>query len=446
MRGASTIGVLALVFYLFLPLEGILRKWVFADAEQIFGFVRDPVLIAIYVAYAFRARRPLPMWATMYFIFASLFVAYVLIFAIVNNTPPVVMAFGIRSYVLYIPLAFILGRELSQSDIRRIVVVSLYLSVPIALLVFLQFTSPVESPINKGTSDDIQGRFVVIAGIVRPYGPFTFAQGQAHFAALMLAITLIAWEKRRQYAIPIALLAAGAFSTLAMGALSGARTFFGLAALVCVAYVVAGLSSPRAGLRVARLASFATTLLAFLIVFVVVFPTSFAAMSERQEEAEYIEGSTTARALRAFDISQQLDSAPLFGYGAGSGSNAATLVTGLQGFIYGETEWGRMVNELGPLIGCLAILFRVGVTLWMGWRCIQVNRRTGDGAALILFGFSGYLLLYAQTTGQNQNLSFCWFAAGVTLGLCRLAQSPIVSRSPRLRAAGLAADASGARA
>lgn len=426
--GSSTIGRLTLAFYLLLPLEGILRKWMFADIERIFGFVRDPILIAIYVVYAFRSRRTLPVWAAMYFIFAGLFVAYVLAFAILNATPPIVMALGIRSYVLYIPLAFILGHELSDADIRKFIIVSLYISIPISLLVFLQFTSPVESPINKGTSDDIESRFVVVAGIVRPYGPFTFTQAQAHFTALMVAITLIAWEKRRQYAIPTVLLGAGAFSTLTMGALSGTRTFFGLAALVCAAYVLAGLAAPQARQGVARLASFASVLIAFFVVFTVLFPTSFSAMSERQGEAEYAEGSTIARALRGFDISEQLNSAPLFGYGAGSGSNAATVIAGLEGFVYGETEWGRMVNELGSLIGPLAILFRVGVTLWLGWRCAKINRLTGDGAALILFGFSGYMLLYAQTTGQNQNLSFCWLAAGLTLSLCRSAQAPVAAR------------------
>ena len=292
-------------------------------------------------------------------------------------------------------------------------------------------------PINKDTSDDIESRFVVVAGIVRPYGPFTFTQAQAHFTALMVAITLIAWEKRRQYAIPTVLVCVGALSTLVMGALSGARTFFGLAALICAAYLLAGLTAPRVRRGVARLANFASILTAFLLVFVVLLPTSFSAMMERQEEAEYVEGSTIARALKGLDISEQLDSAPLFGYGAGSGSNAVTVITGSESFIYGETEWGRMVNELGPLVGPLAILFRVGVTLWLGWRCVKINRRAGDGTALILFGFSGYMLLYAQTTGQNQNLSFCWLATGMTLALCRLA--------PILRNSALSAGMSGAR-
>jgi hypothetical protein len=445
MPRSPTIGVLTAAFYLFLPLEGILRKWVFSDLEQIFGFVRDPILIAIYLVYAFRTRRSLPTWVIMYAIFAGLFVGYAFIFTVLNNTPPIVMALGIRSYILYIPLMFVVGEGLNFSDIRRIIILSLYIAIPIAFLVLLQFTEPVESWINKGTSDDIEDRFVVIAGIVRPYGPFTFTQAQAHFAALMVAVTLIAWEKRRQYAIPSPLLAAGAFSTLTMGALSGARTFFGLAALVCAAYVLAGVTAPQARQGVARLARFASTLIGFFVVFVVLFPTSFSAMSQRQEEAEYAEGSTIARALEGFDISQQLNSAPLFGYGAGSGSNAATTITGLEGFIYGETEWGRMVNELGTLIGPLAILFRVGVTLWLGWRCAKINRLTGDGAALILFGFSGYMLLYAQTTGQNQNLSFCWLAAGLTLSLCRLAHAPAAQLAPNLRYSGPSVGSSGAR-
>jgi hypothetical protein len=420
----SLVGILTIVFYLFLPLEGILRKWVFGDLQQVFGFIRDPILIAIYGIYFLQRRRKLPAWTNIFILFAVPFIAYIFINGIFNDTPILVMALGVRSYVMYIPLAFILAEMLTISDIRKFIIVSLYISIPIAFLVFLQFSSPVESAINKGTSDDLEGRFVVAADIIRPYGPFTFSQAQNHFAALMVAITLIALEKRHQFQISSRLLLSAGFSSLTMGALSGGRTFFGLAMLVCAAYLVAGFTAQRARHGLSRMLKFGSMVTAFLLIFIFLFPTSFAAMSERQVEAEYAEGSTVLRALRAFDISEELNSAPVFGYGAGTGSNAALVVTQQGDFVLGEIEWGRMINELGPIIGILIIFLRVLTTALLGLHCLRVNRLTGDGSALILFGFSGYMLLYAQTTGQNQNLSFCWLTVGLTLSLCRLARAP----------------------
>jgi hypothetical protein len=434
----SVEGWLAIAFFLLLPLEGVLRKWVVGDAEQIFGFIRDPIVFAIYCLAAVRAGIRVPTWAAVFLLVAGLFVAYDMMFALWNDMPLYVTMLGVRAYVFYIPMAFILGERLTATDLRWLTVIALGIAIPIAALVFLQFVSPVESPINKDVSEELTGRFVVVAGIVRPYGPFTFTQAQAHFTALTVAIVMIAWESRVRMRIPILLLAAAAAATLVMGAFSGARTFFGLAGLVCAAYLVAGLSSPAPDQSIARLTSMAAGLAAFAFVFVFMFPDSYAAMSQRQTEAEEIEGSTLDRALEGFDISKELAAAPAFGYGAGSGSNAVTVIAGLHGFVYGETEWGRMINELGPVVGLLAIAFRVWITLWLGWRCLRINRIAGDGAGLILFGFTGYMLLYAQTTGQNQNLSFCWLAAGMTIAFCRLAE--------RRRAAGQARHAPARRA
>jgi hypothetical protein len=420
-RKISLIGKLTILFYLFLPLEGVLRKWVFGDFEQIFGFIRDPILLGIFMAYALRTRGRLTPWVGLFFIFGSMFVAFVLLHGIAYGSSPLVMLLGLRSYILYIPLTFILAELLTTADLEKLVKVSLYISIPIALLVVVQFFSPVESALNKGTSDAITGRFTVIENVVRPYGPFTFVQAQNHFAALMCAIVLIAWEKRREYTISLNLLVISSFSTFTMGALSGGRTFFGLALLVCSAYVLAGLTARKSNVGLSRLTAIGVLMISFFIIFIFVFPSSFAAMLERQEVAQSQEGSTLSRALSAFDISEQMGSAPAFGYGAGSGSNAAIAIGGQQDFFLGETEWGRTINELGPYVGSLWILFRVAFTVWLFRRCIVANRLSGDGSALVAFGFSGYMLLYAQTTGQNQNLSFCWLTLGVTLALCRLA-------------------------
>lgn len=414
-----SVNNLILIFFILLPLEGVMRKWLFASLEGPIGFIRDPVLLMIYAAYLARLRW-MPAWLKLYMVLGGALTAYALFHAILDNIHPAIILLGLRSYILYVPLAFIIAECWRATDVRRFLVLCLWLSLPIALLVFIQFSSPVSHWINKGTTDDVAGRFTVAFGIVRPYGPFTFAQAQNTFAAMMTALWLIAWEKRSAFRISPYLLIAGGFATLTMGALSGGRTYFGGAILIVIAYVLAGLAArdPRQGF--VRLFRAVLGAISFLVVFVVVFPRSFEAMSARQASAVTSEGSTLGRALSWFtDIVEPMQTAPFWGHGLGAGSNAAARLMGESNFIYGETEWMRIVNETGPLVGLLIILARIGFTLWLGWICLSVNRRTGDGSSLILFGFCGYLTLIANVTGQSQLLSFCWFAVGLTLALCR---------------------------
>ena len=415
-------------FFIFLILEGILRKWIFTNIEGPIAFIRDPIVIFIYISYFIYSKKisQTVFYAIVFSIALTIYSSLVVFF---NNGNLIILALGLRSYAFYVPMAFIIAENWREINFRKLLKLALWLSIPIAILVIIQFKSPVSSPINKGTSDDVAGRFTVAFGIVRPYGPFTFAQAQNTFAAFMVALWLIAWERRRAYAITLTLMAASGFSVLTMGALSGGRTFFVWALLICFAYVVAGLTAKNPMQGMVRLGRLAMAGLAFIIIFTVVFPTSFEAMSARQASAVRSEGSTVDRALGAFSFLHQMEDAPLAGYGIGMGSNAAARYLGHSGFSLGEEEWGRLVNELGPIVGLIIILFRILFTAWLGIKAINVNRRTGDGSPLISFGFCSYLILLGQITAQNQMLSFCWLSVGITLALCRFAE--IRQRSAR---------------
>ena len=51
---------------------------------------------------------------------------------------------------------------------------------------------------------------------------------------------------------------------------------------------------------------------------------------------------------------------PFFGYGLGMGTNAGSkLLTGSSGFLIAEGEWGRVIGELGPLMGIVMIFLRL---------------------------------------------------------------------------------------
>jgi hypothetical protein len=114
--------------------------------------------------------------------------------------------------------------------------------------------------------------------------------------------------------------------------------------------------------------------------------------------------------------------APLFGHGAGAGSNIGSYLIHngeTLNWSLGEYEWPRIIEELGAIVGSWFLAFRVGLCTWLLAISIRASRKLGDEGALVLFGFSGPLLLTGTITGQNQILSFCWLFVGLTIALAR---------------------------
>lgn len=412
-------GTLIIWFAALILLEGVLRKWLLTPIEQPLLFIREPVLLLIYYYYAkdFGIKKA---WFLPYIVFSIFIVFLSLVQAIYWEYPPLVPLLGIRFYILYIPLAFIMGEVLNQHQLVRLIRFLLWTSIPIAILVILQFLSPVQSPINKGLTDSTEGRFIVVENIVRPYGPFTFVSPQSIWAALILAIVIISWEKLKQYSIPIWLISMATGATLVMGALSGSRTYFVTAILIMLFYVIAGLTSPNIANGVKRLFYVVGFVASFLIVFIFAFPTAYESMSQRQEQAVAVEGSTIGRAIDGLtDVTKPFNDVPMFGYGIGAGSNAGTAARGAEGLSLGETEWARMINEIGGVFGYPVVLLRTLFVICLAWLAFIANRKTGDGAGLIFFGFVSTILLMGQITMQNQILAIAWFSVGLLMALLK---------------------------
>lgn len=415
-------GTLIIWFAALILLEGVLRKWLLTPIEQPLVFIREPILLLIYYYYArdFGIRKS---WFIPYLLFSGLIVVLALLQAIYWEYPILVPLLGIRFYLFYIPLAFIMGEVLTQYQMGRLLRFLLWTAIPIGILVFFQFMSPVESWINKGLSDDVEGRFTVVDGIVRPYGPFTFVSPQTHWAAILLSIIIVCWEKLKTYSIPIWLFLAAMAATLVMGALSGARSYFGFAILITICYVLAGFSSFKVAVGVKRIFYTFSLTIVFFTVFVLAIPKAYDSMNQRQQQAISSEGSSLGRVIEGFtDVAEPFTHAPLLGYGLGAGSNAGNAVRGSTGLSLGETEWSRMINELGIVFGYPVLLLRVLFVLILGYSALMINRRTGDGSALIVFGCVGYFLLAGAITLQNQLLAICWFAVGLQLAFINLAK------------------------
>jgi hypothetical protein len=423
----KNIVFLIFIFFILLPGEGILRKWLLKDLEKPLLLIRDPVALLIYIQYLRFIGGNIKLWLKLWAIGLLFLAGFGLAQAFVLDLPLPVILLGLRAYAFFIPLCFIAGETVTLRDFYKFVRVVLILAIPTAILVFLQFRSPVAAEINRGLSDEVEGRFTVIQGIVRPYGPFTFVQAQVTFGVLALAALIIAWTNHHKYKFGRVFLIISSTAVATMGALSGSRTFFGSAVVLILAYLTATVFTGRSQATIKILLTATLFIGFFILVFTVIFPDSFAAMTERQTEAEYTEGSTIGRyfggLLEAFDA---LGTAPLMGQGLGVGSNGGAFVlTGAVEFLVAENEWPRIILELGPLAGPLVIGIRLVFVGWLGLAAIRAVLRKGDPTAMILFGFSGLLLFSGQISSQNQLMSFAWLSAGLTLAAAKLGSEEI---------------------
>jgi hypothetical protein len=113
-----------------------------------------------------------------------------------------------------------------------------------------------------------------------------------------------------------------------------------------------------------------------------------------------------------------IQQAPFFGYGIGMGSNVgARLSTGGLGFTLAEEEWGKVLLELGPILGSAFIIFRIWLTGFLAlqsWRALRY-----DGNALPLLIWSALMIAILQGQwGPPTVLGFAVIGGGMILAAC----------------------------
>ena len=127
-------------------------------------------------------------------------------------------------------------------------------------------------------------------------------------------------------------------------------------------------------------------------------------------------GSLVSRITSAF--SQPIDTierTPTFGYGIGVGTNVgARLLSGRTGFLLAEDEWGRVIMELGPLLGVAFIAFRICLTVFLGSIAFRAMRRDNDLLPMLIYSAAAWIIMMNQW-GQATQLGFAVAGGGLLL-------------------------------
>ena len=397
------------LYFILLVSEGALRKWIVPGLAQPLLIVRDPILILIVVIAMAQGLFP---WRPA--ILALLAMALVsVIFSLIAGNDLFITLFGLRTNYLHPLLIFIMPVVLDRRDVIKFGKAVLWLSVPIVWLMLLQYNSGKDAISNVGVGGGIGEQLDGALDKVRPSGPFSFVTGPVSWFALASAFVFYGWTHKGE--LPRLPLAAASVATLLAIPISISRS---LLMSVIVVLIFGAVSLARDISKASKLVLPVLVLAGFFSLIAEQGLTD--AFDSRWEDSTVRGGGIQASIVDRFfgDYTMawdEISKADLFGAGIGLGSNVgARLATGEVTFVLAESEWPKIILELGPILGVGFILFRCWIAMHVLFQATIPLFRHADSLAWLLAGAS-FLSLLSGQWGQPTLLGFAVFVGGLAL-------------------------------
>ena len=410
------------LYLLLLLFEGALRKWFLPGLATPLLVVRDP--IAMYVVFASWSKGILPRnnYLSSMVAIGILGLCACMIFGHRNLA---VAAYGARPFLFHFPMMFVIARVFTREDILKMGKAIVWISIPMTLLLIMQFYSPQSAWVNRGIGGNTDGAGFVGSGeYFRPPATFSFTNGTTLFYSLAGCFILYFWFNK---SISRLVVIAATICLIIAIPLSISR---GLFFQVAISLIFIILSISRKPQYIGKIIFASIFVLGGFVLLSKAnfFNTGTAAFIDRFTTANEAEGGIEGVFLdRYFGALQAAVtgapiSTPLFGYGLGKGTNVgAMLLTGSTDvFLISEGEWGRIIGELGPLLGIMVILIRFSMSFKLGLASFG-KLKNGDILPWMLSSY-GVLSLIQDSWAQPTALGF--FTIVVGLVMASLASSP----------------------
>jgi hypothetical protein len=292
------------------------------------------------------------------------------------------------------------------------------------VLIALQFYSPQSAWVNRGVGGDVEGAgFSGALGFFRPPGTFSFTNGTTMFYSLLGCFVFYFWLAPRN-TVSRLLLVAATGGLLASIPFSISRTLLFQVIITLFFAMLAVSSRPR------YLTRMISALVGAVLVIAVLSQTSLLeapveAFTTRIELASDFEGGAKGTLVDRYLGSMltaitgtKSTQAPFFGYGIGMGTNVASnLLSGDRGFLISEEEWGRLIGEMGLLMGLIVLVIRLGL---MAKIALASYRQLAEGQLLpwLLVSF-GLLTLPQGQWAQPTALGFSALLGGLMIAALR---------------------------
>lgn len=412
------------LYMLLLFFEGGLRKWFLPALATPLLVVRDPIVICLVVMGL--SRKWLNNGYVIFMMFVSTFSLLYTLFAGHQNL--LVGIYGWRMYFFYFPFIFIMAHVLTRDDLLRIGRFILYLSIPMTILIIMQFYSPQSAWVNRGVGGDTDGAgFGGTGGYFRPPATFSFIAGYVYFQLIVACYLFYYLLENNKLSIqqrikPAVLYTALGFYLISIPySISRTHLFQTVVIFVFVMLISLFISSHRASIT--KMLSFGFLAIGLIVIFNFA-GKGFEAFMMRMEgsnesEGGMVEGVLGERylgaLLRPFNVE-----APFFGYGMGMGTNVGVSYIN-NSYFNAEEEWSRIIGETGFLLGGIIIIIRVvfSISFFSG-----AFKKLSAGKDILPWIMAPALLIMIPQGqfGNAAGLGFAVFVAG--LGLAALRTNP----------------------
>jgi len=410
------------LYFLLLIFEGALRKWILPSLEGPLLIIRDPLVLWILIM-AWRYG----LIAINSYIIGMFSIGVIGVYAayFFGHGNLLVALYGARILLFHFPLIFVIGRIFDHNDVIKIGKATLLMAIPMCCLIMLQFYSPQTALVNLSVGGEPGGGFSGANNFFRPPGTFSFTNGNTLFFSFTTCFILYFWFNYKTInrvvlvAATLALLLAIPFS------ISRGLFFQVIISLLFAAFAV--MFKPK------FLAGVFLIIGGLILTFILLqstpyFNTATSAFTSRFTSANKIEGGVNGvlfgRFLGGMTKAISFSSnEPFFGYGIGMGTNAGSmLLKGGRYFLVAEDEWGKVIGELGLVMGLTVIFFRMKLAFQISLKSYS-SLLKGNVMPWMLLSF-GVLSLAQGSWSQPTSLGFCTLIIGLIL-----ASSKTVSHS-----------------
>lgn len=407
-------------------LEGAIRKWVLPQGEELVYFLKDFLLLGAYARFfLYPDQRTRMVKVQGPVLLVGVTAAIVSLSALNPNLNSFLAALlGIKIYLLYIPLAFIMPHLFEgEKDLARQCSWFVLLAIPICALGFLQFRSPQYSVLNVYAHDTeaLAGGVAVFGdnAYVRVTGTFSYISGMIVFLIVFtgLAMALLCSPHSRFRPIimfvVLPMLAANGIMSGSRGALIGQG-------IIVAAFVLA---APMIG--ISKQASRAQN--AIFAVMVIAFAVHYFFRDAKQAYAEraFAKGTKEEMGKRILwpieSIFVAFHDGGLGGMGIGITHPASYglrrtlhLAPPLKDPPVYEAETGQVALELG-LAGFLAWYIMRFYLFWLAWRTfLRIPPGTLKAMMVLLLIFN-VIELHGQFVFNHTAQFYFWALYGLAL-------------------------------
>lgn len=400
--------------------EGAIRKWLAPPGvSNILVIIRDPLVILIYLVAMANGRFVVNGFVAANFLLAA---ATFCASMVAPNTHLVVTLIGMRCYFLHLPLIFVMERTLEKEDIWNMAKFLLWFAIPETILIRAQFASPQTAWVNLGLGGQVTEGFSGALDKFRPSGTFSFTTGVGCFYPLVVAALLGLLLSRRKVPLYLSLTVAASIIVGVYNSINRTNAVTCAGVLLVSSLAVFALpNAPKRLIRLILLLGLATLIASRLPH----FDEGMEAFNSRWLSAtgSDINGFQSNIVMRFYNdlfppIGLFFDT-PVLGYGVGSGTPMAqAYLTGNRMFALGESEWSRLILEMGPILGLAFIIMRVTLCVQLVRTAILSLKKENIWPAL--FGVEAFFMVLNASWGQPTILGFATFSTGMVFAASRM--------------------------